>query len=77
MSGIVKVKGGKAERIAEGQHLVCFAGGMIGIASQIFGLDDLATARKLAEGCTWAYESSPSGIMAEVFSVVPCIGNCR
>jgi mannosyl-oligosaccharide alpha-1,2-mannosidase len=55
------------------QHLVCFVGGMMGIASRIFKQpDDLVTARKLTDGCIWAYKAMPSGMMPEVFHVVPC-----
>ncbi|MCJ1445985.1 MAG: phosphatidylinositol-3,5-bisphosphate 5-phosphatase [Stictis urceolatum] len=57
----------------EGQHLVCFVGGMVGIAAKIFSREeDLSIARKLTDGCIWAYEGSPNGIMPEVFSVLPC-----
>ena len=46
---------------------------MVGIAAKIFERpDDLAIARKLVDGCIWAYESMPTGIMPESFSVVPC-----
>ena len=57
----------------QGQHLVCFVGGMMGIGSRIFSRpDDLPIARKLVEGCIWAYRQMPSGIMPESFHVVPC-----
>ena len=57
----------------EGQHLSCFAGGMLGIGSKIFSQpDDLGTARKLVEGCLWAYHSMPTGIMPEIFHMTPC-----
>jgi mannosyl-oligosaccharide alpha-1,2-mannosidase len=59
---------------AEGQHLTCFTGGMVGIASKIFDRpQDLETAKKLVEGCIWAYESTPSGIMPEIFRTVQCL----
>ena len=61
----------------EGQHLVCFAGGMMAIGAKIFGLDDMTVARKLTDGCIWAYEQSPSGIMPETFSLIPCKGGCE
>ncbi|MCJ1392719.1 hypothetical protein MMC18_005590 [Xylographa bjoerkii] len=76
VSGLAKVHEGKVDLVPEGQHLVCFAGGMIGIASQIFGLDDLSTARKLIDGCIWAYESTPAKIMPETFRLIPCKGDC-
>ena len=76
VSGLAKVYDGKVNLIPEGQHLVCFAGGMMAIASQIFGLDDLSTARKLVDGCIWAYESMPAKIMPETFRLTPCIEDC-
>lgn len=61
---------------ARGQHLTCFAGGMVGIASRIFPSRsaDLETALALTEACVWAYRSTASGIGPEVFSFVPCGG---
>ncbi|TVY84057.1 Mannosyl-oligosaccharide 1,2-alpha-mannosidase MNS1 [Lachnellula suecica] len=57
----------------QAQHLGCFAGGMVGIAAKIFqNDDDLALAQKLVEGCLWAYEIMPLGIMQEIFHAVPC-----
>ncbi|KAF2187279.1 glycoside hydrolase family 47 protein [Zopfia rhizophila CBS 207.26] len=57
----------------EGQHLACFAGGMVGIGSKIFERpDELDIARKLVDGCIWAYDSMPTGIMPESFVAVPC-----
>ena len=56
----------------ESQHLACFTGGMVGITAKIFErLDDLVIARKLVDGCIWAYELMLTGIMLESFSVVP------
>ena len=52
---------------------------MVGIGAKIFDRgNDLDTARKLAEGCLWAYESMPSRIMPEIMNVLPCprSGNC-
>jgi mannosyl-oligosaccharide alpha-1,2-mannosidase len=58
---------------AQGQHLSCFAGGMMGIASKIFNRpEDLPIARKLVDGCIWAYHSMPTGIMPETFHTIPC-----
>ncbi|KAK3066251.1 hypothetical protein LTS18_001872, partial [Coniosporium uncinatum] len=33
---------------------------------------DLAVARRLVEGCVWAYDAMGSGVGPEVFSVMPC-----
>jgi mannosyl-oligosaccharide alpha-1,2-mannosidase len=73
ISGQRHVEPGKYSRhIPEGQHLVCFAGGMVAIASKIFQNDDLVTARKLVDGCVWAYGATRKGIMPEIFRVMPC-----
>lgn len=58
---------------AEGQHLTCFLGGTYAIASKIFNRpDDLAIAKKLVDGCIWAYEASPNGIAPEIWRMWPC-----
>ena len=73
MSGSVKVEDGGLKLDPQGQHLACFVGGMVGIGARIFGRpDDLAVARKLVDGCVWAYGSTPSGMMPEVFYAAPC-----
>ncbi|KAI9640451.1 hypothetical protein NHQ30_011197 [Ciborinia camelliae] len=57
----------------EVQHLGCFAGGMVAIGAKIFENEkDLELARKLTDGCIWAYEIMPLGIMAEKMHTVPC-----
>jgi len=57
----------------QAQHLGCFAGGMLALASKVFNnREDLADARKLVEGCLWAYEALPLGIMPEIMHLVPC-----
>jgi len=57
----------------QAQHLGCFAGGMLALASKIFeNREDLTDARKLVEGCLWAYEALPLGIMPESMHLVPC-----
>jgi mannosyl-oligosaccharide alpha-1,2-mannosidase len=46
---------------------------MVGIAAKVFeNDDDLALAVKLVEGCLWAYEVMPLGIMPEILHTVPC-----
>ncbi|KAL8822876.1 MAG: hypothetical protein Q9191_006398 [Dirinaria sp. TL-2023a] len=58
---------------AEGTHLTCFIGGMIGVGAKIFNReDDLELAKKLTDGCVWAYESTTTGIMPEGFLTLPC-----
>ena len=55
------------------EHLACFTGGMLAIAGKIFDRpQDLADGRRLTDGCIWAYKNTPSGIMPETFTAVPC-----
>jgi mannosyl-oligosaccharide alpha-1,2-mannosidase len=57
----------------EGQHLACYTGGMLAMGAMIFERPtDLDVARRLVEGCVWAYNAFPSGLMPEVFHTVPC-----
>ncbi|KAH8724351.1 glycoside hydrolase [Phaeosphaeriaceae sp. PMI808] len=57
----------------EGQHLTCFAGGMVALGAKIFNrTGELDVARKLVDGCIWAYDSMPTGVMPETFKVIPC-----
>lgn len=63
----------KKEVVYEVTHLSCFIGGMLGLGAKIFGIDgDLELAKQLTDGCVWAYESMPTGVMAEVATIVPC-----
>ena len=58
---------------AEGTHLTCFVGGMFAIGAKIFDRQgDLDLAKKLTDGCVWAYESTTTGIMPEHFLALPC-----
>lgn len=55
------------------QHLSCFAGGMYALGSKLFSRpEDLVTARKITQGCIWAYNATPTGIMPEHFYFHPC-----
>ena len=57
----------------EGTHLTCFAGGMYAMGAKIFGRKgDMDIAKKLTDGCVWAYESTTTGIMPESYLVVQC-----
>ncbi|KAL8920314.1 MAG: hypothetical protein Q9172_004546 [Xanthocarpia lactea] len=57
----------------EGQHLGCFTGGMVGIGAKIFDRpDDLKMARRLVDGCIWVYNHTQTGIMPEIFNMIPC-----
>ena len=71
---------GKVRLRPELAHLTCFAGGMWGLGARLFGRDaDLSIAKKLADGCVWAYESTATGVMPESFDVLTCasrVGAC-
>lgn len=75
-SGMVTKNGntGSMEPIfPEVEHLTCFIGGMVGMSAKIFGIEgDLEIAKKLTEGCVWAYGAFPSGIMPEGSTVAVC-----
>lgn len=70
--GDVRVTPG-LELSTESQHLTCFAGGMYALAGRLFNSpEDVKIGAKLARGCAWAYASFPTGIMPEIFSLIPC-----
>ena len=57
----------------QGQHLACFTAGMVGIGAKIFSRqDELDVARRLIDGCVWAYNAMPSGLMPETFHMIAC-----
>lgn len=66
---------GKLEPVV--QHLGCFAGGMLALGARIMdNEEDLRLARKLTDGCIWAYNSTKSGVMPEVFHITSCTSTC-
>ena len=74
-SALVRAEGNGSAPVLDDsmQHLVCFAGGMVGMAAKIFErTEDLDRARKLVDGCIWAYGSLQNGMMAEVSHHVAC-----
>ncbi|KAF4260990.1 hypothetical protein CNMCM8812_007937 [Aspergillus fumigatus] len=55
------------------EHLKCFFGGTVGIGAKIFNRpEELSIARKLTDGCIWAYDVMPTGIMPESMHLSPC-----
>lgn len=79
VTGDVSADEGGVRLDPKNQHLTCFAGGMFGIAGKMFDSpEDVEVGRKLTEGCLWAYEVNPNGIMPEIMHTVPCedAGNC-
>ncbi|KAK5996159.1 putative mannosyl-oligosaccharide alpha-1,2-mannosidase [Cladobotryum mycophilum] len=58
---------------SQGQHLVCFLGGLLALGGKLFGrTEDLSVAGKLVDGCVWTYKALPHGIMPETFTMLPC-----
>jgi len=54
-------------------HLTCFIGGMFALGGKIFERPaDVEIGRKLTDGCVWAYEIMPAGIMPENAMILPC-----
>lgn len=82
LSGSVTIRGESDENNLllqpEGTHLTCFLGGMLAIGAKIFDRNsDLDLARKLTDGCVWAYEATTTGIMPEHYLVVPCMNGVQ
>ncbi|PHH66057.1 hypothetical protein CDD81_582 [Ophiocordyceps australis] len=66
--------------IPESQHLTCFVGGMFGLGGRLFSnTSHVALGERLARGCGWAYSSFPTGVMPEIFNMLPCdtLGPCE
>ncbi|GIK03343.1 hypothetical protein Aspvir_007412 [Aspergillus viridinutans] len=62
------------------EHLKCFFGGTVGIGAKVFNRpEELSIARKLTDGCIWAYDIMPTGIMPETMYLSPCrsMDNCE
>ncbi|KAF1832544.1 class I alpha-mannosidase [Decorospora gaudefroyi] len=56
------------------QHLTCFIGGMFGLAGRLFSdPHHLDLGAKLTKGCIYTYAAMPTGIMPEIFEMVPCV----
>ncbi|CAH0053962.1 unnamed protein product [Clonostachys solani] len=63
----------------EGQHLVCFVGGMLAIGGRLFSRPkDVELAGKLTDGCVYTYKAFPHGVMPELFFMAACdsVTNC-
>ncbi|KAK3689612.1 glycosyl hydrolase family 47-domain-containing protein [Podospora appendiculata] len=69
-------KSSRSDRIRyeyEVTHLTCFLGGMFGLGGKLFDSpQDVEIGKRLADGCAWAYEVMPTGIMPEYAMALPC-----
>lgn len=60
-------------RLAKGEHLTCFAGGMLAMGGKLFDKPEhVEIGRKLTDGCIWTYNATASGIMPESFTASAC-----
>lgn len=74
-TGDVRVRNGadSIQLTHESQHLTCFVGGMFGLGGKLFELaEHVGLGERLARGCSWAYSATPTGIMPEIFQLIPC-----
>ena len=63
----------KTQLLPGTQHLGCFAGAMVGVGAKLFNQpEQMNMARKLTDGCVWAYNAMPSGVMPEGLNFIPC-----
>jgi mannosyl-oligosaccharide alpha-1,2-mannosidase len=68
-----RVDGSSSTLQPKNQHLTCFTGGMLGLGGRLFSNEEhVQLARRLTEGCIWAYKSGPRGVMPEIAHFVPC-----
>lgn len=73
VAGSVKSENGVVTLDPQGQHLVCFLGGLLTVGGKLFSRQqDLDAARRLVDGCVWTYKALPRGIMPETFHMLPC-----
>ncbi|KAK3900754.1 glycoside hydrolase [Staphylotrichum tortipilum] len=77
VSGTVSAREEKGKPVRqlrpEGQHLVCFAGGMFALGGKLFeNATYLDKGAKLTDGCIWTYQALPLGIMPERFHMLAC-----
>ncbi|KAI1336718.1 glycoside hydrolase family 47 protein [Xylariaceae sp. FL0016] len=72
-TGNVWVRGGKPDLQPEGQHLACFVGGMFGLGGKLLrNAEYVEIGEKITKGCAWVYDSMQTGIMPEIFGLIPC-----
>ena len=72
-SGSASMSGDSVNLDTGVQHLGCFVGGMVALGSRLNDSpSELELGQKLTDGCVWAYEHTPSGIMPEIFHVEAC-----
>lgn len=57
----------------QGQHLVCFVGGMLALGGRLVGNEShVEYGRRITDACIWTYQNAPHGIMPEMFTMPAC-----
>ncbi|KAJ5650861.1 uncharacterized protein N7484_004584 [Penicillium longicatenatum] len=72
---VMMTQNGKSRTLLESQvhHRACFTGGMFALGGALFSIPaHRQIANKLVDGCIWAAQSMPLGIMPEVYETIPC-----
>ncbi|KIW76384.1 hypothetical protein Z517_11130 [Fonsecaea pedrosoi CBS 271.37] len=73
VAGSATAASGRSNLNPEGQHLSCFAGGMFILGGKLFSLPEhVDIGARLTQGCVYAYNAFPTGIMPEIFRMRPC-----
>lgn len=73
IAGSAKSENGVVTLDPQGQHLVCFLGGLMTLGGRMFNrAQDISAATKLVNGCIWTYKALPHGVMPETFYMLPC-----
>jgi mannosyl-oligosaccharide alpha-1,2-mannosidase len=79
-TGDVSMNSGQPVLTSESQHLSCFVGGMFGLGGKLFDIPEhVAIGEKMSKGCAWVYNSFPTGVMPEIYNLIPCptLDPCR
>lgn len=59
--------------VPTGQHLGCFTTGMLGLGGKLFKNENhVEMAKKLTDGCIWAYQAMEKDVMPEIAHFIPC-----
>lgn len=73
VAGSATIVAGKSTLSPEGQHLSCYTGGMFILGGKLFSLPEhVDIGARLTQGCIYAYNAFPTGIMPEIFHMRPC-----
>ncbi|ROV94091.1 hypothetical protein VMCG_08246 [Cytospora schulzeri] len=72
-AGTTFVQEDRIDLIPEGQHLSCFVGGMFLLGGKTFRIEPhIRIGERLTRGCSWGYDAFPTGLLPEIFGLVPC-----